>query len=31
MRNVYITKARIDLEDGKLHDRFAVRNRYGQS
>src|SRR4029079_4412393 len=30
MRNVYITKARIDLEDGKLHDRFAVRNRYGQ-
>src|SRR6185437_1247428 len=21
---------RIDLEDGKLHDRFAVRNRYGQ-
>jgi glutamate-ammonia-ligase adenylyltransferase len=30
MRNVYITKARIDLEGGKLHDRFAVRNRYGQ-
>jgi glutamate-ammonia-ligase adenylyltransferase len=30
MRNVYISNARIDLEDGKLHDRFAVRNRYGQ-
>jgi len=30
MRDVYITKARIDLESGKLHDRFAVRNRYGQ-
>lgn len=30
MRNIYITKARIDLEGGKLHDRFAVRNRHGQ-
>lgn len=30
MRNVYVTQARIDLEGGKLHDRFAVRNRYGQ-
>ena len=30
MRDVYITKARIDLEGGKLHDRFAVRDRYGQ-
>ena len=30
MRNVYISKARIDLEAGKLHDHFAVRNRYGQ-
>jgi [glutamine synthetase] adenylyltransferase / [glutamine synthetase]-adenylyl-L-tyrosine phosphorylase len=30
MRNVYIAKARIDLDGGKLHDRFAVRNRYGQ-
>ncbi|HKT33770.1 MAG TPA: hypothetical protein VJR03_02985 [Nitrospira sp.] len=30
MRNVYISKASIDLEGGKLHDRFAVRNRYGQ-
>ena len=30
MRNVYITTARIDLDGGKLHDRFAVRNRYGQ-
>ena len=30
MRNVYVSQARIDLEGGKLHDRFAVRNRYGQ-
>ncbi|HKY73034.1 MAG TPA: hypothetical protein VJL88_14030 [Nitrospira sp.] len=30
MRNVYISKASIDLEGNKLHDRFAVRNRYGQ-
>ncbi len=30
MRNVYISQARIDLEGGKLHDRFAVRNRYGK-
>jgi glutamate-ammonia-ligase adenylyltransferase len=30
MRNVYISQARIDLEGGRLHDRFAVRNRYGQ-
>ncbi len=30
MRNIYIAKAQIDLEGGKLHDRFAVRNRYGQ-
>ncbi|MGQ0667371.1 MAG: hypothetical protein ACT4O4_10070, partial [Nitrospiraceae bacterium] len=30
MRNVYITKAQFDIEDGKLHDRFFVRNRYGQ-
>jgi len=29
MRNVYIAKARIDLDGGRLHDRFAVRNRYG--
>ncbi|HEY7129793.1 MAG TPA: hypothetical protein VH332_08985 [Nitrospira sp.] len=30
MRNVYISQARIDLEGGKLHDRFSVRNRYGK-
>jgi len=30
MRNIYIAKAQIALEGGKLHDRFAVRNRYGQ-
>jgi glutamate-ammonia-ligase adenylyltransferase len=30
MRNVYITKAQFDIEGGKLHDRFFVRNRYGQ-
>ncbi len=30
MRNVYIAKAQITLHEGKLHDRFYVRNRYGQ-
>ena len=30
MRNVYIARAQITLEGGKLHDRFAVRNRHGQ-
>jgi len=30
MRNVYISKAQFDLEDGKIHDRFYVRNRHGQ-
>lgn len=30
MRNVYVSKAQITIEDGKLHDRFYVRNRYGQ-
>jgi glutamate-ammonia-ligase adenylyltransferase len=30
MRNVYISKAQFEIEDGKLHDRFHVRNRYGQ-
>jgi glutamate-ammonia-ligase adenylyltransferase len=30
MRDVYITKAQFDIENGKLHDRFYVRNRYGQ-
>ena len=30
MRNVYITKAQIECQGGKLHDRFFVRNREGQ-
>src|SRR5215475_5271655 len=30
MRNVYIVKAQIEMNGGKLHDRFYVRNRYGQ-
>src|SRR5262245_52606150 len=30
MRNVYIAKAQIEMEGSKLHDRFYVRNRYGQ-
>jgi glutamate-ammonia-ligase adenylyltransferase len=30
MRNVYISKAQFDVEDGKIHDRFYVRNRHGQ-
>src|SRR5512147_2021500 len=30
MRNIYIAKAQIELDGGKLHDRFYVRNRYGQ-
>lgn len=30
MRNVYISKAQFDVEDGKIHDRFFVRNRHGQ-
>ena len=30
MRNVYIAKAQIEMKGGKLHDRFYVRNRYGQ-
>ena len=30
MRNVYISKAQFANEGGKLHDRFYVRNRYGQ-
>jgi len=30
MRNVYISKAQFAIEDGKLHDRFYVRNRFGQ-
>ena len=29
MRNIYIAKAQIRIESGKLHDRFYVRNRYG--
>ena len=30
MRNIYISKAQFANEGGKLHDRFYVRNRYGQ-
>jgi [glutamine synthetase] adenylyltransferase / [glutamine synthetase]-adenylyl-L-tyrosine phosphorylase len=30
MRNIYIAKARFEIEAGKLHDRFYVRNRHGQ-
>ncbi len=30
MRNIYIDKAQFDIEGGKLHDRFYVRNRHGQ-
>jgi len=30
MRNIYITKARFEIDGSKLHDRFHVRNRYGQ-
>lgn len=30
MRNVYIAKAQIEMDGGKLHDHFYVRNRYGQ-
>ena len=30
MRNVYISKALFAIEDGKLHDRFYIRNRFGQ-
>jgi glutamate-ammonia-ligase adenylyltransferase len=30
MRNIYIAKAQFSIEGGKLHDRFYVRNRYGQ-
>ena len=30
MRNIYIAKAQFSIEDGKLHDRFYVRNRHGQ-
>ncbi|MGZ8364910.1 MAG: [protein-PII] uridylyltransferase family protein [Nitrospira sp.] len=30
MRNVYISKAQFDVEEGKIHDRFYVRNRHGQ-
>ena len=30
MRNVYISKAQFDVEAGKIHDRFYVRNRHGQ-
>lgn len=30
MRNIYISKAQFDSDGTKLHDRFHVRNRYGQ-
>jgi [glutamine synthetase] adenylyltransferase / [glutamine synthetase]-adenylyl-L-tyrosine phosphorylase len=30
MRNVYVSKAEFDVESGKIHDRFYVRNRHGQ-
>jgi glutamate-ammonia-ligase adenylyltransferase len=30
MRNIYITKAQIECDGTKLHDRFYVRNRDGQ-
>ncbi len=30
MRNIYIAKAQIEIDGAKLHDRFSVRNRYGQ-
>lgn len=30
MRNVYIAKAQFEIDGGKLHDRFYVRNRHGQ-
>jgi len=30
MRNIYITKAQIECDGSKLHDRFSVRNRDGQ-
>jgi len=29
MRNIYITKAQIEIHGSKLHDRFYVRNRNG--
>lgn len=30
MRNIYITKAQFENDGTRLHDRFHVRNRYGQ-
>ncbi len=30
MRNIYISKAQFESDGTKLHDRFHVRNRYGQ-
>jgi len=30
MRNIYIAKAQFENDGTKLHDRFHVRNRYGQ-
>jgi glutamate-ammonia-ligase adenylyltransferase len=31
MRNIYITKAQIECDGTKLHDRFFIRNRDGQT
>lgn len=30
MRDIYISKAQFEVERGKIHDRFYVRNRHGQ-
>ncbi|BCA56814.1 putative adenylyltransferase, subunit A [Nitrospira sp. KM1] len=30
MRDIYVTKAEFEIDGGKLHDRFYVRNRYGR-
>lgn len=30
MRDIYITKAQVENEGTKIHDRFFVRNRHGQ-
>lgn len=30
MRNIYISKAQVESQGAKLHDRFFVRNRHGE-
>jgi glutamate-ammonia-ligase adenylyltransferase len=30
MRDIYISKARFEIDHGRLHDRFYIRNRHGQ-